>query len=272
MKKVVFFDIDGTLVTTEGKLLQSTIKAVNFLHENGVLVCLASGRATIGALWIIDELRIKAPCMFHSGAEIYDPINKTSLWSAPLTKAESYNLIKICRSNELYLELYSGDSYYIERKNILTDIHSEVLRKSPVVCNFDDLNLEFIKGVIVADSALTLEKVKRLELPKLKLGIAPGSKFKDIYFCNVTNEAASRENAFKWFSNHFDLINNDSIIFGDAVSDIPFMKLCSFSVAMGNSDDIVKEYASFITYSNDEDGINHAISVLFPKSEVFSSR
>ncbi len=268
----VFFDIDGTLVTSDGKLLPSTKKAINILKEKSIPICLASGRATLGALWLIEELEIEHPCMFHSGAEIYDPIKKTTLVSAPLTKDETITLIKECRANNLYLELYSENSYYVESQNNLTEIHTELLGAPPRICSFDTLDKDFVKGVIVTDSPNKLEKVKNLNLKNLKLGIAPGSKFENIHFSNVTNQAASRENAFNWFSNYFNLHNQDSIIFGDATSDIPFMKLCSFSVAMGNAENSVKELASFITHSNDEDGIYHAISVLFPGDEVLSSR
>lgn len=260
-----FFDIDGTLVTSEGKLLPSTKKAIEILREKNIPICLASGRATLGALWLIEELKIEHPCMFHSGAEIYDPIKKTTLWSAPLTPDETSTLIEECRANELYLELYSEDTYFVESHNYLTEIHTELLGAPPKIGNFDRVQKNFTKGVIVTDSSQKLEKVENLNLKNLKLGIAPGSKFKNIHFCNVTNEAASRENAFNWFRDYFDLSNHDSLIFGDATSDIPFMKLCTFGVAMGNAEDIVKESASLVTKSNDQDGIYHAISVLFPR-------
>lgn len=264
----VFFDIDGTLVTSEGKILDSTKKAVELLQEKQIPICLASGRARLGALWIIEELKITHPCMFHSGAEIYDPITRDSLWSAHLTHGQVTTLIDTCRANGLYLELYSDSSYYVESNNRLTEIHTELLGSPPVVCDFDDLNLSFIKGVVVTDSKDKLDLVKQLNLPGLKFGIAPGSKFKNITFSNVTSEVASRDNAFGWFKNYLKLEGKDSIIFGDAISDIPFMKLCSFGVAMGNAEQLVKDHASFVTLTNDEDGIYHAISVLFPSREV----
>jgi Cof subfamily protein (haloacid dehalogenase superfamily) len=261
----VFFDIDGTLVTSEGKILDSTKKAIELLQEKKIPICLASGRARLGALWIIEELKITHPCMFHSGAEIYDPIARECLWSAYLTPDQVTTLINTCRTNGLYLELYSDSSYFVESENQLTHIHTELLGAPPTVCNFDELKLTFIKGVIVTDSKDKLELVKQLNLPGLKLGMAPGSKFENITFSNVTNENASRENAFYWFKKYLNLEGKDSIIFGDAISDIPFMKLCTFGIAMGNAEQIVKDHASLVTLPNDQDGIYHAISVLFPR-------
>ena len=43
--KIVFFDIDGTLLDHDKKLPNSTRVAIKQLQENGVFVAIATGRA-----------------------------------------------------------------------------------------------------------------------------------------------------------------------------------------------------------------------------------
>lgn len=43
--KIVFFDIDGTLLNKDNVIPDSTKKAVKQLQENGIYVAIATGRA-----------------------------------------------------------------------------------------------------------------------------------------------------------------------------------------------------------------------------------
>ena len=45
MIKIAFFDIDGTLLKMGNKEpTDKTVKALNSLHQNGILLCMATGR------------------------------------------------------------------------------------------------------------------------------------------------------------------------------------------------------------------------------------
>lgn len=54
---------------------------------------------------------------------------------------------------------------------------------------------------------------------------------------------------------YFGIDKEDTISFGDNISDIPMLKASGTSVAMGNAVSQVKDIADYITLSNDEDGI-----------------
>ncbi|WP_348644659.1 HAD hydrolase family protein [Starkeya sp. ORNL1] len=48
-------------------------------------------------------------------------------------------------------------------------------------------------------------------------------------------------------------------VIGDMVNDLPMFEVGGLSIAMGNASDAVKGQANFVTTSNDEDGVAHAI-------------
>ena len=56
--KIVFFDIDGTLVNKEGKIPMSTKESIKKLKDSNVEVVIASGRSPSQLYHIAQELEI----------------------------------------------------------------------------------------------------------------------------------------------------------------------------------------------------------------------
>ncbi len=82
MKKLVFFDIDGTLVTRNNHIPKSTIEAVEQLKVNGNIPVIATGRAPVLIREIAEELNINSyismngQYIVHEGEVIYsNPID-----------------------------------------------------------------------------------------------------------------------------------------------------------------------------------------------------
>ncbi len=71
----------------------------------------------------------------------------------------------------------------------------------------------------------------------------------------ITNKLADKGRAINLFIYYFGIDKDDTISFGDNISDIPMLKASGTSVAMGNAASQVKGIADYITLSNDEDGI-----------------
>lgn len=68
---------------------------------------------------------------------------------------------------------------------------------------------------------------------------------------------SDKSTAFKILS---DYINKDGITYsiGDGLNDLTLLKSTDHSIAMDNAYDIVKELATFITLSNDDNGVMYA--------------
>ena len=53
-----------------------------------------------------------------------------------------------------------------------------------------------------------------------------------------------------------------SVAIGDSANDIDMLKAADISVAMGNSDQSLKDMCDFVTLSNDEGGVGEIIGKL----------
>ena len=75
----------------------------------------------------------------------------------------------------------------------------------------------------------------------------------------ITESKASKENAL---SELFSLRNIDQknvVAFGDAAPDMGMFKTFGYSIAMANASESLKEISTYVTRSNDDDGIAYAI-------------
>ena len=83
---------------------------------------------------------------------------------------------------------------------------------------------KILKAVIVCDTE-DQQKISKLleQMPELNIGFAPGMADPDITFANITSAKASREAAFKAVIDYLKIKAENTLAFGDADSDIPFL-------------------------------------------------
>jgi HAD superfamily hydrolase (TIGR01484 family) len=97
MKKIVFFDIDGTLLDNDKKLPESTKEAIWKLKESGVFVAIATGRAPFMFKELREELEIDSFVSFNGQYVVFE--NKV-IYKNPLDPTELENLINYSASHK----------------------------------------------------------------------------------------------------------------------------------------------------------------------------
>lgn len=88
MSKIVFFDIDGTLLKHDKTIPESTKKAIRQLKEQDVFVAIATGRAPFMFADIRKELEIDSYVSFNGQYVVFEdqPIYKNPLNQEDLIK------------------------------------------------------------------------------------------------------------------------------------------------------------------------------------------
>ena len=71
--KIIFSDIDGTLLNNENQVPKETIEELRRLDEKGIPFVLVSARMPEGMCSIREELGIHAPMVCYSGGLVLDP-------------------------------------------------------------------------------------------------------------------------------------------------------------------------------------------------------
>ena len=110
-KKILFSDIDETLVTTDKRLTDENRAAITHFLDTGNALAVSTGRALAGALHLMENLGLTGRkgiylCAYN-GSQIYDVYAGRTLYSdtAVLTETNDDNLRQYCEIQHLPFEI-----------------------------------------------------------------------------------------------------------------------------------------------------------------------
>ncbi|MBI0578326.1 Cof-type HAD-IIB family hydrolase [Neobacillus cucumis] len=253
MKKIVFFDIDGTLLDHEKKLPTSTKKAIQLLKDSGVYVAIATGRAPFMFESIRKELGIDSYVSYNGqfvvfeGEVIYEnPLNQTELEKLLIeTEQNGHPLIVM---NEQTMKATVKQHPFI-------DISLGTL-------NFPhpEQDAAFYKNRKIYQSLLFCEDKEELvyfnHYPKFNF-----IRWHD-YSVDVLPKGGSKAEGIKKMIERLGFELKDVYAFGDGLNDLEMLKAVGTSVAMGNGVPEAKEHADYITTDVAENGIWNGLKEL----------
>lgn len=269
MKKIIFFDIDGTLVDQKNKIPKSTLKAIQKLKAEGIVLFLATGRAPALLHHIAEELEINNYISMNgqyiviNGRTYYEsPIDK-DLVNQVVQRAASHNHgIILCSRNEIYsstsfsIANTSSRSHHVLKRltNIVPTrlqvaITRRYMRKHPLPERYqaDDI-LQVI-----------LEAPKGQEEEYRKTFTALRFTRSNSFLLDVINKNSSKAAAIQRVLAYYNFNPEDAMAFGDHLNDLEMLEFVGCGVAMGNGHPAAKRVADLVTESNDKGGIEKAL-------------
>jgi Cof subfamily protein (haloacid dehalogenase superfamily) len=248
--KIVFFDIDGTLVNEDKQVPQDTIQAIAELKANGIEPVIATGRAPYFFEPIAKLLHIESFVSLNGAYVVYrgEPLFKQTLPLESLQKlvelAGRHRHPLVFQGNERYCANADAHPFIRESIDSLKVEHPgfdpEFWSKSPVYQAF--LHCE------EQDEALYEGQFEDLRLirwhPKaMDVTIRGGSKAVGI--------AAMLE--------RLGIPLSDAVAFGDGLNDKEMLQEVGLGIAMGNSHPDLLPYADYVTASVDKGGIRQGL-------------
>lgn len=252
-KKIVFFDIDGTLYDENKQLPESTKKAIGDLRAKGHYVAIATGRAPFLFKDLREELNIDTYVCFNGSLVVIDNkvVSKTTLDTESLEK-----LVDHSSKKQHPLVFMDPDDM---RTNVESHPHVEE-SMGTLKCYQPQHDASYYVDREIIQTLLFCTEDEEVEyenlFPKfdfvrwhpLSVDVLPvnGSKAKGV------------ETAMK----HLGFAKEDVYAFGDGLNDIEMLSFVENSVAMGNAHQEVQEAAKHITKHVNEDGIEHGLKLV----------
>lgn len=255
--KIAFFDIDGTLTNSKQKISDKTIEALKKAHNKGIEIVLCSGRTNTYVCNYLKQISGARYAISSNGAEIYDLENKINIYEDKMNFLEVKYLWDYCNNNKMSMVLNTIDNRFANKYNLRPD--SKVF-----VDNIDFLSNENIFQIVIADNKYInmqnlQENINLLKNTNIinyshdflnKLDI--GNHWFDIVKTNV-----NKGNAIKVLLEKLNINPEYAICFGDSVNDTNMFNECGIKVAMGNALDEIKDISTYITDTNDREGISN---------------
>lgn len=256
-RKILFFDIDGTLLTPPPFTVpESTRKALHMAQEQGHLTFVNSGRVMAMIPQNIKDLGFDG-YVCGCGTSIY--YHDELLFSSTIPH-------DICMETISVLRQYKVSAFFEQSCGLLLDDLSPV--QSPLAMK--------LKQLIHTDNISSYDEKKKASFTfdKFLATLLPDSdkegflKFCEKYFVpfhhgngnyEVTQKEYSKATGIQFMLEQLHIPHENSYAFGDSVNDLPMLKYAANSVAMGNSMKEILPYCTYQTSSISDDGIYRAM-------------
>lgn len=253
---LIALDLDGTLLTDEKKISQKTKEIVQKAMDQGHIVVIATGRPHRASIDYYHELGLETPMVNFNGALIHHPSDHR--WDAihsPLGIRTAHKIIHTCQE--------------LGVKNILAEVKDQVFldqydeelmsifqtKNDPITVGRLQSNLKDDPTSILIHPEEEKIKAIREELDEHAALIDHRKWGAPYHVIEIVRAGLNKAVGLDKISRYFHIPQDRIIAFGDEDNDLEMLDYAGVGVAMGNAINELKDVASHITGTNEEDGI-----------------
>lgn len=264
MYKLVVLDCDGTLINSKKEVTDKTVSAIRRITREGVKVMIASARPFYRLKPIIEKLGLNKSDQYSiafNGGLVTNNTETDILLLEGFDPFEVTDIVSIGAKYNTNMFLYSQNAIYAGRDNPAyrkknPDVNFNVVDLS----NIDPTNFSFFK-IAYVNSPEETKKLKAALPNRLFDNYEVSSSVPQ--FVEIVKKGITKARALELIESKLGVSSEDIMAFGDQDNDIPMLMHAGCAVAMGNASDEVKAISSFVTGTNDEDGVAQAIDHFF---------
>ena len=265
--RILALDVDGTILDGCGALRPRTIAAVARAARAGLRPVLCTGRRYRRALPIARQLGIDSPLVCNSGALVKPFDGGRSTWRADLPREVL---------EPLFALLNARDEPALSFTDTTPNGHDFIVARSPTGrAHFDDY-LESNRDHFEVDPGWTdraslphyhlctigsrsdMEAVDRAihaRMPGRVRTFVQRSPLSAGTMCEILRHDAGKWAALLHLAKVWGVEPSEVVAVGDDVNDLPMIRGAGLGVAMGHASPEIREAATMVTGSNDEDGV-----------------
>lgn len=258
--KILFTDLDGTLLNKESKVSARTKLFLDEFTNAGNKLVLSSGRPLDSILEVKEKAGLDYAGVIiiaTNGTQIYDCDTQSTILEKRMPLSYVSYLQDMAKAHGLHIHTYTDDAiisdsedeeikYYRRRIHlplIISDNYASYLTKGPLkmlAINLTDRDRLLAFANSISDWAK--DKIRYI--------------FSNDYYLELFVKDAGKGNAVRYVYEYFGVSRNDTYAAGDAENDISMIEAAGCGIAMKNASDIVKKSADVITsQDNDNDGL-----------------
>lgn len=264
MKKIIFSDLDGTLLTDDKRITEGNRTAIRAMTEAGHSFVIATGRPFESAYKISQELGLNGEGCYivsYNGSHVYDCCQKKALLDKKLSMETVRELFGFAWTEGLYIQTYQDGEIVTKERTEELDFYEKNtnLPGCPKEDVFSYLTKEPNKAIVI-----DLHDHKRLlRFQKKHEAWAKGKCrliFSNAQYLEVIAEGVSKQTGIEFLTDYLGVDQKNVIAVGDEVNDIEMIRAAGIGVAVQNANPAAKEAADYVTgFTNNEDAIAEVV-------------
>lgn len=260
--KLVAVDIDGTLITDQRQITPEVFEAVQDAKKQGVKVVIATGRPIAGVKQLLNDLKLDEPGNYvitFNGGLVQETSSGQDIISETMSYDDYMEIELLGRKLGVHMHAITKDGIYTANRNIgKYTVHESNLVNMPIFYRTAEemadkaiVKIMFIDEPEILDAAIA-------KLPKAfyeKYNVVKSAPF----YLEILNKTVSKGEAIKHLAEKLDLTLDQTMAIGDEENDRAMLEIVGTPVVMANGNPKLKEIAKYITKSNNESGVAHAL-------------
>ena len=254
MIKIIFCDMDGTLLTSENKLPEGFDEMMSELKRCGVIFAPASGRQFFSLIRSFEKYRDDFLFLAENGTLVM--YRGEEIFSRPLGVDAAKKVLAASMSFGNILRVYCGkkDAYILREQN--TPEFAAELEKyythSGIVDSFDEVNDTPLKVALFDPTGNSKKNIyDKLAQFYDSLQVVLSSD----YWVDVMSPKINKGEAVKNIQRVMNFKPEECAAFGDYLNDYEMIQAVGYGFAMANAHPDLKKIAKFETVSNDQAGV-----------------
>ena len=255
--KLIATDMDHTLLTEKGELPPNTTDLILDLHQLGIEFTIASGRPLYTLTHVFEETHQQMTFIADNGAIIR---YHGEIIFKSLLPIETYQaIIHFIESETDGIAILCGlDTAIIsEEQHQHLDFLRTFYRHIQTTKDFSTLAIDADKLTIYFPNENSKAYYDTVFKPKYcaDLSVTVG----DTIWIDFMNKGIDKGSALRFLSHKLAVSADEMMAFGDTYNDVEMLKAVKYSYIVANASEDMRQYANFITKSNDDDGVSEII-------------
>ena len=270
MGKIIFIDIDGTLVDYENNLPESAVLAIRKARENGHKVYMSTGRSKAEIYQNIWDIGFDG-MIGGNGSYVED--DGEVILHRLISLEQCKRIVDWLHEKGLEFYLESNNGLFASEKfeSICEETIQEYSRRKGKE-NAEGIKVRDVFPEMIFDGELYRDDLNKVsyklnsyqdfldtkeQFPDLQNGTWGGAG-ETALFGDIGVKDITKASAIDCLLKHLGAKKEDTIAFGDAKIDIPMLEYCEIGVAMGSGGEEIKAMADYVTEDVDKDGLYNA--------------
>lgn len=256
--RIVFSDIDGTLLNSERELSELTISEIKRI-KNTIPIVLISSRMPDAMNHLQEELDIKNQPMicYNGGLILVDqkPVHSTFISPDIIEELDTFN-----KDQKFHISLYHNNDWFVPKMDFWANREANNTKVNPVVKSTQHVIQEWKTHNKGAHKIMCMGEESYIDQAYTFLE----NRFKDtlhLYrskptYIEIAHKSISKLTAIEiLLDSYFKIPISDAVAFGDNYNDIAMLQAVGTGVAVANAKPETLQVANVITLSGKENGV-----------------